>query len=145
MSSTVYKFINPLIKKLLDSPIHPFLSGRIIVIHFTGVKTGKKYSTPVSYYQENNTVYCFTNGVWWNNFKSGAEVEVKIKGVTRAGHAIAETTNDANKTEIMKKYFSAIPSDAKYYGVRFNSNGEPNREDVVRATTAVVMIKITLK
>ena len=115
-----------------------------MVVHFTGVKTGKKYSTPVSYYQENNTVYCFTNGVWWKNFKNGADVEVRIKGVNRAGYAMAETTNNDNKTEIMKKYFTSIPSDAKYYGVKFDSNGEPNDEDVVRATTAVVMIKITL-
>jgi hypothetical protein len=40
-----------------------------MIITFTGKKSGKQYATPVSYFQENGSIVCFTHGHWWKNLR----------------------------------------------------------------------------
>jgi hypothetical protein len=47
------------------------------------------YSTPVSYYQEDGTVYCFTHAGWWKNFDGSAEVHALIQGQELTGTAVS--------------------------------------------------------
>ena len=73
MSSTpfVFRLLNPVMKGVLKSPIHAMVSEQIMIISFTGRKSGQSYSTPVSYYQENANVICFTHAGWWKNLVGG--------------------------------------------------------------------------
>lgn len=144
----IYKFLNPMIDKLLASPFHAVVSGRLMTVSYCGRRSGKAYRVPVSYYREQsdgkNYVYCFTNGVWWRNFIDGADVVLRIGGQDYSGHATAETADEEEQIAIMKRYFKAVPSDKKFYGVRCDSQGEPITELVANAASTVVMIKTCL-
>jgi hypothetical protein len=70
----MFTLTNPLIKMLLRSPLHGGLSKRLMVLSFTGRKSGQRYSTPVGYLQDGNRILVFTHSVWRNNFQQPAPV-----------------------------------------------------------------------
>ena len=46
----VFKWImNPAIKLILRSPLHGLMSKRLLLITFTGRKSGKQFTTPLGY------------------------------------------------------------------------------------------------
>jgi len=48
----IIRVMNPLIITILHSPLHSMMSKATMLITFTGRKSGKQYTTPVSYSQE---------------------------------------------------------------------------------------------
>lgn len=146
MSSTplLFRILNPIMKGLLKSPFHSAVSDRIMIITFTGKKSGKLYSTPVTYYQEDGTVVCFTHGRWWKNLQGGADVKLRVRGQDVAGRAEAVPDDEELKTECLGKMIKAAPGDARFYDVSFDESGEPNAGDIQRAAADAVMIRIAL-
>jgi hypothetical protein len=84
----LFKLLNPLMKLLLNSPFHQGMSKRVMVISFTGRKTGKRYSTPVAYVLEGDHVLVVTYTSWWKNFKEPAPVQMRIQGKSVNGTAV---------------------------------------------------------
>jgi hypothetical protein len=41
--------VNPIVRAVLQSPLHRMLDGALLVLHITGRKTGRRYTIPVSY------------------------------------------------------------------------------------------------
>ena len=65
---SLYRYINPAMNRLLHSSAHWVMSRRIMTVTYQGRKSGNNYCTPVSYYRDDDAVYCFTNGKWRFNF-----------------------------------------------------------------------------
>ena len=84
----VFKLLNPLMKFILNSPLHQGLSKRVMIVSFTGKKSGKRYSTPVAYVWEGDQVIVVTYSPWRNNFKESAFVQMRIQGKSVSGTAI---------------------------------------------------------
>ncbi len=141
----LFKIINPVMKLILRSPLHSMISKRIMIITFTGRKSGREYSTPVSYFREGDRVVCFTHGPWWRNIGGGSEVKLRILGEDHTGHAVAITDDVERKVENLTKMLKAVPSDAGFYSVKFDAIGEPRREDIQLAVKDAVMISIQLE
>ena len=139
-----YQLLNPAMNTLLKSPAHGVISRRIMSVRYRGRKTGKRYATPVSYLRETNTVFCFTNGSWRHNFLHPHPVELRIRGRWHKGIAQASPASDADNTKTMARYFTAVPADAKFYGVRFDQHGKVEISTVARAAQAMTMIRIDL-
>ncbi|MBL8131719.1 MAG: nitroreductase family deazaflavin-dependent oxidoreductase [Anaerolineae bacterium] len=91
--SFLVKMQNPLMAWLLRSSLHRFVSRMYLLITFTGRKSGRVYTTPVQYAQEQSSLYVVTSAgyTWWKNLRGGAEVTVLLRGKSRAGHAQAVT------------------------------------------------------
>ncbi len=74
-------FLNPVMRSLLRSPLHGITSHNIGIVHFSGRKSGRKLSTPLSYTQEGNIVRLLSNQNtrWWLNFRGdGVRIELQI-------------------------------------------------------------------
>ena len=84
----LFKVMNPLMKLILHSPLHRRMSSRVMVLSFTGRKSGKRYSTPVAYVREGDMVIVVTYSSWRNNFKQPAPVQMLIQGKSVSGTAI---------------------------------------------------------
>jgi len=82
-----YKIINPLMKLLLRSPLHTLVSGSLLLLTFTGTKTGNEYTTPVGYWVKDGRLIVTTHSPWWHNLKGGQPVELLLKGQHRQGVA----------------------------------------------------------
>ena len=83
----MFKVMNLLMKLLLRSPWHGRMSSRLMVLSFTGRKTGKQYATPVGYVRDGNTILVFTHSAWRSNFKDPAPVQMLIGGKEVSGTA----------------------------------------------------------
>ena len=68
------RLINPLTKRLLRRGGR--ISERLVILHFTGRKSGLQYSTPVGYRTIGGRIALLTNSGWRHNFRGGADVQV---------------------------------------------------------------------
>lgn len=136
--------LNRMMTVVLRSPLHGMVSKQVMLITFTGRKSGKAYTTPVSYLREGDEVTAFTHGKWWVNLRDGAPVTLRIKGVDHKGHAQATAEPKSEVADCLGHFLNAIRSDAKIYGVTFDPDGKPNHASVEKAAQTSIMIRIKL-
>jgi len=146
MSTTpiMFRILNPIMKAILKSPFHKAVSGQIMIINFQGAKSGKEYSTPVSYSRENGTVNAFTHANWWKNFTNGAEVKLRLEGQNVSGYATAISADPERITTALYQHIVAVPNDARFYGVTLDAEGQPNMDQVKAAASDTAMVQIKL-
>ena len=84
---TVLRLWNPAMRVLLGSPLHWPLSRWFAILEWTGRKSGRRYSTPISYVREGNSIYATTADRWSRNLAGGASVEIRIAGRWRRATA----------------------------------------------------------
>jgi deazaflavin-dependent oxidoreductase (nitroreductase family) len=131
-------------KFILRSPAHGMVSKTVLLITFTGRKSGKNFTTPVDYSQDGDQVTIFTHANWWKNLRGGAPVTLRIRGRDLQGVAEAEAEDEDAVAAGLAAHLRKVPSDAKYYGVTFDENGDPRAEDVEKAAQSAVMIRVRL-
>jgi deazaflavin-dependent oxidoreductase (nitroreductase family) len=143
MSALLYRWIlNPLMTLLLKSPLHRLVSKTIMLITFTGRKSGKRFTTPVGYIRDGDVVICVTNANWWKNLRGGARVTLRIHGRTVEGHAEAIAQDKARVAQGIRQFLLQVPSWAGFYNVTIAEDGTPNEEQVARAAEAAILISI---
>ena len=131
-------------KFFLNSPFHFVVSKYILLITFTGRKSGKTYTTPTSYLREDNMVILFTHAKWWKNLVGGAPVSLCIRGQILQGTAEPITEDKETMSDALYRTLAHNPRDAKYYNVTCDENGLPNRDECLRAVQDAVMIQVQL-
>ena len=141
---TVPPYLNQAMKFVLRSPVHGVVSKSVTLLTFTGRKSGKIYTTPVSYSQYEDQVYVFTHADWWKNLRGGALVTLCIRGREVQGLAEPIAEDKVAVAAGLAEHLRVAPSDARYYGVTFDDHGNPRAEEVERAVQTVVMIRIWL-
>ncbi len=141
---TVPPFVNSAMKFVLRSPAHGVVSKTVLLITFTGRRSGETYTTPVDYSQDGDLVTIFTHANWWKNLRGGAPVTLRIQGRELQGVAEAVAEDKGAIATGLSRHLRKVPSDARYYGVTFDEHGNPNAEEVEKAAQNVVMIPIRL-
>ena len=135
---------NSLMKWAVTTPgIQAMVGQGVALLTFTGRKTGKTYTIPVSYHREDDIVTVITKRVrsWWRNFETPHEVEIRLAGRDYAGKAEAKTGEESDVLEYMIDYLEKRPIDAKAYGLARN---EITREKVARILPHIVLIRIAI-
>jgi len=129
---------------VLRSPFHGMLSNGMMLITVTGRKTGKKYTTPVGYYREGNSLWVITSRdrTWWKNLCGGADVGLLLKRKQVSGFAELELDESAVQARL-GDYVKHIPQAAKPMGIRVQ-NGQANAEDVARVAQDRLFVKVKL-
>jgi deazaflavin-dependent oxidoreductase (nitroreductase family) len=131
-------------KFMLRSSVHPIVSKTILLITFTGRKSGKTYSTPVSYSQTGDQVTIFTHADWWKNLRGGAPVTLRIRGQEFQGIAEPVAEDKQAVAAGLMEHLRKVPSDAGFYKVTLDGSKNPRAEEVEKAAHSVVMIRIQL-
>ena len=141
---TVPPYVNSAMKFVLRSPVHAIVSKSLLLITFTGRKSGKTYTTPVSYSQNGDQVYIFTHANWWKNLQGGETVGLRIRGREFQGSAEPVAKDKTAIAAGLSAHLRVVPSDAKYYDVTFDEHGNPRQEEVEKAVQTVVMVRTRL-
>ena len=141
---TVPPIVNSAMKFVLRSPMHGMVSKSVLLITFTGRKSGKIYTTPVSYSQHDDQVVVFTHADWWKNLRGGAPVNSRIQGRELRGLPEPVAEDKQAVAAGLAAHLRKVPSDARYYGVTFDDTGSPRAEEVEKAVQTVVMLRILL-
>jgi deazaflavin-dependent oxidoreductase (nitroreductase family) len=77
------KMSNPVLRVLLNSPLHAVLDSSVLLLHVTGRKTGRRYDIPVNYADIDGRLVVVTIAGWRANLRGGASVEVTLRGRRR--------------------------------------------------------------
>ena len=135
---------NDFMSWVLRSPLHGMLSNGMMLITVTGRKTGKKYTTPVGYYEEGGYLWIITSRdrTWWRNLHGGAEVGLFLK--RKPVIASAELELDENVVEVhMFEYLRHVPQAAKPMKIRMEG-GNPNPQDIADIAKDRLFVKLRL-
>ena len=135
---------NPLIKLLLRSPLHGMVSKGILLLDYTGRKSGKKYSVPLSYVRQDGDllIVSFRKRTWWRSLVGGQPVSIRLAGkqVPATAEAIA---GDPEQVAVdLGLYLMEQRSLAKYFHVSFDDDGRPDPDELVQAAEKRVMVRI---
>ena len=90
--------VNPAVKFLLGTPLAGSLRRQMMVLNFTGRKSGRQYSVPVSAHRLDNVLYALASAGWTANFRDGANAEVLWDGkkTTMRGELIRDPATVAD-------------------------------------------------
>lgn len=134
---------NDFVAFMLRTPLHVFM-GKTILITVTGRKTGKKYTTPVGYYQSDGNLWVMTSRdrTWWRNVKDGADVSLRMHGKDVVGHAEAILDEGVVAARV-GEYLQNVPMAAKPMGVRME-NGKPHPGDAANLAKERLFVRIKL-
>ena len=147
IESLLYAALNPIVTGLLRSPLHGIASANLCVFSYRGRRSGKSYSTPLSFMRDGSTVRLLSshNTRWWNNFLDGpVDVEIEIKRKTFRGKARTTIADSDAFREGVRAFLTAVPRDARVYGIKLDSNRKPLEDDIVKAAGHVVLVEIEL-
>lgn len=142
---TLLRLWNPLMRRLLDSSLHWPLSRWFAVLAWTGRKTGRRYSTPVSFVREGRTAYVTTGDRWWRNLTEGAPVAMCVAGRWREGTA-APLMDPADSRAQHERLFREHSWFRLLAGIPRGPEGGPDTTAVARAVMAGrVLVRIELE
>ncbi len=140
-----FSVINPAMRILLRSPLHSLVSRSLMLITFTGRRSGRRYTTPVRYLRIGTTVRCFTSseGQWWKNLRGGADVVLRLEGMDKPYHATAIVDDPVVIKAALGEYLELFPQDAAYHEIRRSRNGSLDGDDLERASHRAVVVEAT--
>ena len=130
---------------LLRSPMHKIASKNTLLITFIGQKSGKKYTTPVNYVINDNTILITTlrSRSWWRNLQGCVPISIRLKGQDMETYEDV-IVDDENVTKQLMVYLQKVPQYAGYFKVNLDPDGHPNLEDVTEAARDRVIVLLRL-
>jgi deazaflavin-dependent oxidoreductase (nitroreductase family) len=143
----IYKVANPFVKALLRSPLHGIASGNVALLHFRGRKSGREFVTPLSYVREKGTVCLLSaHGTrWWMNLREeGTPVSIEIARETLTGKARLWDGDSEALRERVRRYLTALPRDAKVYGIKLDESNRPVEESLAEVAPELVFVEVEL-
>lgn len=138
-------FVNSMMTAMLRMPgVQRVVGQGVALLSFTGRRTGRHYTIPISYERNGDTVTLVTKKQrnWWHNFEAPAEVELRLAGRTHRGTAVA-AVDDEEALEFLTEHLEKRPIDAKAFGVR-DEDGKVVHEKVVALLPHIVLVRIDI-
>jgi hypothetical protein len=105
-----------------------------MVLSFTGRKTGRPYSIPVSAHVIDGDLYALTGAPWKQNFRNGAAAQVLYDGKTTAmrGELIRDRTIVSDLFHRCTESYG-VPRAQRMIGLKFRDQRIPTREEFAEA------------
>lgn len=138
-------WFNPIMKWLITSPLHPFVSNNMLLITYKGRKSGNIYTTPVNYIRDGSTLYVtsWRERTWWRNLREGDPVSLRLKG--RDHQAVPQVIEDDDEVAgALLTCFRLAPRLAKYYQVAIDETGNPSVADTQATAKSKVVVRLKI-
>jgi deazaflavin-dependent oxidoreductase (nitroreductase family) len=102
------KWVNIPMRTLLRSPFKTPLSSRLMLVSYTGRRTGRAYRQPVSYARDGDTLLTPGGGKWKLNLREGEPVRLRVAG--RDVVARPELVRDAKEADrLLRRMVASNP------------------------------------
>lgn len=137
------RIFNPTLRFLLRTPLAGPLGHQFMLLNFTGRKSGRPFSIPVTAHHIDDGLYAIANTVWKNNFRDGADAEVVHDGTTRKmrGDLITDPAVVADLAHRLAQSYGARRAQT-FMGLQFRGREVPSvddfREAAVREKLAAI-------
>jgi hypothetical protein len=89
------RVVNPVVRLVLCSPLHPLLSRYLLLLTVTGRTTGRTWTLPLQYAERAGAIWIVPGNPahkrWWRNLAGEAPATLTIRGTTYIGMGEALT------------------------------------------------------
>jgi hypothetical protein len=141
------RLVNPVMKAILASPLHRIASRHLVVLHYSGRRTGKRYALPVGYRYIDGTLTLCTNAGWRVNFRGRRDLELTLAGERRAGHGILVEDPDI-VAETYRRLIDSLGRQQaqRALGIRINVDRDPTINELTDGvlSSGLSLIRVTL-
>jgi hypothetical protein len=142
----ILRATNPLIVRLLRSPLHRMGSRDLLVLTVIGRKSGRRYIQPLSYVERDGVLHCCTRptaSAWWKNLRGGADVEIVWRGRQLAARASILDPSSDEAHDGLRRFLARNPGTSKLlYHVGIGADGNPDAVDLAREVPRSVVVRI---
>ena len=141
------KTVNVILRRVLGTPLGRPLS-EFMMLEFTGRKSGRRFSIPVSAHRLDGDLYAVLEAQWKYNFRDGADAKVSHGGRTTTMHGVLLTDRDtvADVVHRLTSGYGAKKAQ-RMMGMKFPDGRAPSREEWAKAVDRlkIAAIKLTPK
>ncbi|KUI34711.1 hypothetical protein AU195_09330 [Mycobacterium sp. IS-1496] len=136
--------INPGLRLALKTPLGSALK-QFMVVSFTGRKTGRRFSVPVSAHHLDGDLYVILEAKWKHNFRDGATADVTHNGRTTRmnGHLITEPNAVADIVHRVADGYGAKKAQ-QTMGLKFRGDTVPSIDEFRDAARQIGIAAIRL-
>ena len=141
----IFKVMNPIMKGLLRSPLHRLLSGTLMLLTYTGRKTGKQYTIPIGYFVwGEGELMSFSSARWWTNLRSSPPVTLLLKGRrVQAFPTVIEQREEVIDT--LEEFIKRLgPHTARRLPIGLPRDREPTRDDLHNVPQGIALVHFQL-
>ena len=138
------RWLNRVMQLLLRPAGIQRLAGRsTALLTFVGRKSGKSYTTPISYVRRGDRVIltCHRSRQWWRNLTSNPGVQLRLTGKEQQG--LATVADGDTALELFVAFARKQRMLARASGISFE-NGTPNTEQSAAALQDTVVVAVDL-
>ena len=127
------KVVNPVMRRLVA---RGRAAEQLVVLHYTGRRTGRRYDVPAGYHVVDGVPTVFTNSGWRHNFAGAPQIEVSYRGRLRPTRAELVTDVDT-VTDVYVRLIEQLgwQRAQRRLGLRITVGRTPTREEVAAAVT----------
>jgi hypothetical protein len=132
--SALLRLVNPVLGFLLRTPLAGPARKQLMVLSFTGRKTGRPFTIPVSAHVIDHDLYALTGAPWKQNFRDGAAVSVVYDGKTTAmrGELIRDRAIVSDLFHRCAESYG-VRRAQRMIGLKFRDQRIPTREEFAEA------------
>jgi len=141
----VFKAANTVVRPLLGSRLHGVLSGRLMLLEYTGAKTGRRYTFPVGYFTwDGGDVLAFSTAGWPARLRSAPPVRLLIRG--RWHDAVPTVISDHNEKAGVLAEFARRNGPRAARGLMLGLPGgrPPDRGELLAAAAKTTITRFAL-
>lgn len=139
-------WLNAFMRAFLRTPgLQRVIGKSVLLLTFTGRRSGRRYTTPVTYVRQDGTVIVLSrrSRTWWRNFETHPDVELRLAGCTHVGRAEAHPGSESDLATV-SAFLKQRRVDARGYGVRLGDDGSPFEQDVRALLPTLVVVRVEL-
>ncbi|HEX5828090.1 MAG TPA: nitroreductase/quinone reductase family protein [Candidatus Limnocylindrales bacterium] len=138
---------NPLIAAVLRRGSGGPMAKQLTLLRFRGRRSGRWYETPIGYVRDGDTVVLVTSPgySWWRNVRDGADVDLRLDGAWRTGHArIVRPDDPAYDETVALQVARRGPGMLRTSGVQVDDTGHVPPEAREAAAAAAHIVRVEL-
>jgi hypothetical protein len=126
----VQGFANTIVRVLLRTPgLSRVVGRRLVTVYVVGRKSGRRYAVPVAYTQLGDELLIATPFAWGRNLRTGAPVDVRLKGKRRPADVVV-FTDEAGVVEQYTVMCTSNRQFARFNRIRIDADGHVNADDL---------------
>ncbi|OBG62986.1 MULTISPECIES: hypothetical protein [unclassified Mycobacterium] len=132
--SALMRIVNPMMGFLLRTPLAGPARKQLMVLSFTGRKTGRPFSIPLSAHVIDGQLYALTGAPWKQNFRDGAPAQVVYDGKTTAmrGELIRDRATVSDLFLRCAESYG-VQRAQRMIGLKFRDHRIPTRDEFAEA------------
>ena len=133
---------NSIIAAVLRSPLHGLLSSQMMLVTYTGRRSGKRFTAPVNYVQDEDVLWTVSlrERTWWRNARDGLTVTLRLRGRDTAATATA-VESEAAVAKALAHICALNPRYAPSLGIACADGGSPEAGSLQQAARSHVVVR----